>query len=291
MDSKSLGDSLFLAKKSINDFLRDLLKEKKGFKYILSTRITFKKWNNATNSHDIDTTYRNSDPITVTNQRFNLNSACEILKHRVEFYSNEGSGWTIDKIENIWINIGNYDPLIGSSYFPLPPELYNSMKGLINTKNKDDECFTWGDVRFSNPINIHPERINKKDKEIAKTLDYRGINLPMKERDYQLIKERFNINVNVFEYVNTIFSLYASKNSNEQELNVLLIKNGNNESHYVLIKDFNRLMYSKTKHKDKKHFCMACLQNFTTNEILNNHRERCLSINGAQTTIYEKQTI
>ena len=29
MDSKNLYDSLFLAKKSINDFFRDLLKEKK----------------------------------------------------------------------------------------------------------------------------------------------------------------------------------------------------------------------------------------------------------------------
>ena len=36
---------------------------------------------------------------------------------------------------------------------------------------------------------------------------------------------------------------------------------------------------------------MSCLQNFTTKEILNNHRERCLSINGAQATIYEKGTI
>ena len=54
--------------------------KKKGFQYILSTRITFKKWNNATNSHDIYTIYRNSYPVTVTNQRFNLNSAYEILK-------------------------------------------------------------------------------------------------------------------------------------------------------------------------------------------------------------------
>ena len=38
-------------------------------------------------------------------------------------------------------------------------------------------------------------------------------------------------------------------------------------------------MYSKTKHKDKKHFCMTCLQNFTTKEILNSHRERFLLIN------------
>ena len=46
-------------------------------------------------------------------------------------------------------------------------------------------------------------------------------------------------------------------------------------------------MYSKTKHKDRKHFCMSCLQNFTTKEILNNHRERCLLINDTQAVKYE----
>ena len=76
------------------------------------------------------------------------------------------------------------------------------------------------------------------------------------------------------------------KKSNKQVTNVLLISN-EKKSHYVFIKDFSRLIYSKTKHKDRKHFCMACLQNFTTKEILNNHRETCLSINGTQAVIYE----
>ena len=42
------------------------------------------------------------------------------------------------------------------------------MKGLINIKNKDDESFKWCHVRFINPINIHPERINKKIKKLLK---------------------------------------------------------------------------------------------------------------------------
>ena len=46
-------------------------------------------------------------------------------------------------------------------------------------------------------------------------------------------------------------------------------------------------MYPKTKHKDRKHFCMSCLQNFTTKEILNNHREQCLLINHTQAVKYE----
>ena len=46
-------------------------------------------------------------------------------------------------------------------------------------------------------------------------------------------------------------------------------------------------MYSKTKHQHKKHFCMSFLQNFTTKEILDSHRERCLSINETQAVKYE----
>ena len=68
MDSKSLDDSLFLAKRSINDFFRDLLEQKRGFKYILSSRVTLTKWNDTTNTYDIDTIYRNSDPIKVINR-------------------------------------------------------------------------------------------------------------------------------------------------------------------------------------------------------------------------------
>ena len=52
-DSISLDDSLFLAKRSINDLLRDLLREKRGFKYNLGTGITLRRWNNATNTYDI----------------------------------------------------------------------------------------------------------------------------------------------------------------------------------------------------------------------------------------------
>ena len=166
------------------------------------------------------------------------------------------------------------------------------MKGLINPKNKDHKCFMWCHIRFINPTNSHLERINKQDKKIASTLDYRGINFPMKARDYEIVEERFNFNINVFGYQNKVFPLFVSKKSNEQELNVLLISN-EEKSHYVFIKDFNRLMYSevKTKNQHKKHFCMSCLQNFTTKEILNNHRERCLLINDTQAVKYETGVI
>ena len=202
----------FQQKEVLMTFLKIYQKKKEVFKYILSVKVTLKRWNNATNTYDIDSIFRNSDAITVTNQRFNLNTSYETLKHRLSIYSSKGSGWIIDKIENIWINISNYDPLVGRSYIPLSPELNNSMKGLINLKTKDIECFKWCHVRFINPQSRNSDRINKKDKKIAETLDYRGINFPMKARDYEIVEERFNINVNVFWFQNKVFPLYVSKN-------------------------------------------------------------------------------
>ena len=97
----NLSDSLFLAKNSIVDLFKDLLKEKRSFKYILSVRVTLKRWNNETNTYDIDTFFRNSDSITVTKKRFDLSTGYETLKHRLSIYSGDSSGWIIDKIEDI----------------------------------------------------------------------------------------------------------------------------------------------------------------------------------------------
>ena len=68
---------------------------------------------------------------------------------------------------------------------------------------------------------------------------------------------------------------------NEDILNLLLITEDENK-HYVLIKDFNRMMYNKAKHKEKKHFCMYCLQNFSTGQVLLKHKDNCMVVNGKQ---------
>ena len=42
-------------------------------------------------------------------------------------------------------------------------------------------------------------------------------------------------------------------------------------------------MCNKTKHKNKKYFCKYCLQCFSSEKILIEHKETCLKINGKQT--------
>ena len=49
-------------------------------------------------------------------------------------------------------------------------------------------------------------------------------------------------------------------------------------------------MFYKTKNKNKKYFCKSCLQCFTSKNVLTEHKEVCLSINGAQSVRLEKRT-
>ena len=56
----------------------------------------------------------------------------------------------------------------------------------------------------------------------------------------------------------------------------------------MYIKDFNRLMFSKTKHKNKKCFCKSCLQCFSSEKILEEHKKDCLTINVGQNVKLEK---
>ena len=50
-------------------------------------------------------------------------------------------------------------------------------------------------------------------------------------------------------------------------------------------------MFSRTKHKDKKHRCLSCLQCFTTEEVVSNRKNQFLLINGCQAVNYKSRII
>ena len=90
----------------------------------------------------------------------------------IDKWVSEGSGWVIDRIDSHYINVTTYKPLNGSSYIELPMELRNPKKGLINIKNKDDECFRWCHIRHLNPQEKNPQIIKKEDKKMINELKY-----------------------------------------------------------------------------------------------------------------------
>ena len=70
-----------------------------------------------------------------------------------------------------------------------------------------------------------------------------------------------------------------------------LLISDENKSHYVYIKDFNRFMCNKIKNKNKKYFCKCCLQCFNSEQVLIEHQENCLIINGKQSVQLESGSI
>lgn len=240
-------------RKAVEYHLIHLLTSMKGLKFIECVKATYTKISNG--EVEYKTAYFFSSPNIILNN-LDVEKSLQLSKnHILEQMArliSEGSGWTIDTINNHYMNVVKYQPVNGSSYIPLPKELQHSRKGLINMKNADNKCFMWCHIRHLNPQEKYPQRIKKFDKAYVENLDYSGIEFPVEVKQYNEIENQNSIRINVFGYENTKpYPIYVSKEKYENCLNLLLMTN-EEKTHYVLIKDFNRFMYNQTKHKSKK---------------------------------------
>ena len=143
--------------------LEDLLKTMKGFKFIETLEVTFEKGTIDSKPGKCVSIYKtaffNGKAKTITKVddiEPELNMSRQEILNVIDKWVSEGSGWVIDPIDSHYINVTLYKPLNGSSYMELPMELRNPKKGLINKKNKDDECFRWCHIRHLNPQTEHP---------------------------------------------------------------------------------------------------------------------------------------
>ena len=260
-----------------------ILTSMKGLKFVETLKVTFTKMSDGKIIYK--TAYFNSPPQTIINNP-EINESLEVSKqnvlNKIAVWISEGSGWTIQSVDNHYLNVVKYQPMKGSSYIKLPQELRHNAKGLINIKNDDNECFRWCHIRHLNPQAKDSQRIKKVDKQYIENLDYSGIEFPVTTKQYNKIEKQTEININVFGYEDKQpYPIYVSKEKYEDCLNLLLITENENK-HYVLIKDFNKFMYNQTKHKERKHFCMHCLQCFSSERVLTNHKENCIQVNGTQ---------
>ena len=113
-------------------------------------------------------------------------------------------------------------------------------------------------------------------------LDYKGIKFSVFEKDYCRIERRNNICINVFCYETGLTCpVYLSDQKFGDCMDLLLISD-DNKSHYVYIIYFNRFICNKTKNKNKIYFCKCCLQCFSSEKALIEHKENCLIINCKQ---------
>ena len=206
-DNSNPLNHLTKTKTLVKSHLENLLKDMKGFKFIETLEVTFRK-------DTIDpktgkrvsiykTAFFNGKAKTITKPddiEPELNMSRQEILNVFDKWVSEDSGWVIDQIDSHHINVTTYTPLHGSSYMQLPTELRNPKKGLINIKNKDDKCFRWCHIRHLNPQTEHPGRIKKEDKKMVNELNYDGFDFPLSQKHYNKVGKQNNIRINVFGY-------------------------------------------------------------------------------------------
>ena len=166
VESVDPAKQLYVTTPDVAKELEGLLLREGGMKPQVTLHITFKKKKIVLGSEgqseevfEYKNAYFNSKAFTILNSEEiidALDKAAEEINNKIAVWLSEGSGWTIEVILQHYINIVKYLPLRGNSYLPLPGELRNPKKGLINLKNEDDKCFLWCHVRHLNPQKDHP---------------------------------------------------------------------------------------------------------------------------------------
>ena len=99
-------------KEVVESHLKDLLKTMKGFKFIITLEVTFEKntldskTGKRENIHK--TAYSNSKAKTITNANeieSELYASQQEILGIIEVWISKGSGWTIDRVDNNYINV------------------------------------------------------------------------------------------------------------------------------------------------------------------------------------------
>ena len=120
----------------------------KGFKYQITVKFLLRKYRKSGDTKFVPV-YFKSTTKTVINSEYNLDKSFKEFLYRIDNWTNYG-----------YVNISIYSLLSGSPYIQLPNKLKNPMKGTINSKNSDNNCFLWCHIR-----NLNPERITNVDKK------------------------------------------------------------------------------------------------------------------------------
>ena len=205
----------------------------------------------------------------------------------------EGSGWTLESINDIKLHTADWDPLNAGSYIDLPAFLKNK-NAIINMKNLDHECFKWCVLRALNPKDNHPERIDKDLKSKQNTLNMQGVRYPVSFRDIDRFESQNpNISISVMGYNEDerVYPLKISKYTGcEHDIILLLIKDGEN-SHYCLVKNMSALIYSQiNRHKEARNICLNCFNSYNTKQTLDKHKEYCHNNECVKVVMPEKGT-
>lgn len=214
-----------------------------------------------------------------------LNTYCKnafdkLLTEQSE-HQGKGSGWSLKSIIGLELRINKYYPLRGCKHISLPAFIANK-KAVVNVKNQDDYCFKYSIWAKNVPRN--PQRVRNyiDNAEMNAAYDWDCINYPVKLKSIPKFEQINNISINIFgiekkhnseEYI--VYPIKVTKQEKDDHRDLLLLKN-ETTSHYVWIKNFDKLVSAQTSnHNGRKFVCKSCLIHFNDKPTFDVHKQLC----------------
>ena len=151
----------------------------KGVKFQLALKISLRKDRPDGAEEYLDPVLRHKQEALMRAGEINeaLDKALPRVLELLEKWTQRGSGWAVDRVETLWLDIARYQPLRGGSYIPLPAAVKNK-KAVVNVKNEDDHCFRWALRSADFPADDHVDRPTKYPTEDGLDPALKGVDAP-----------------------------------------------------------------------------------------------------------------
>ena len=227
---------------------------------------------------------------TIRSRRYNIlneedlnkavNNAGNDIQIILENKQLQKSGLSIKKVNKITIHYDKYDPTRAGQYIELP-RWVSLKKACINIKNYDNLCFkycVW--CKFHDIYKKdHPERLYHYNKYLQNDnfIKWNGVEFPACNEDIDKFEEvnGGTISVNVYTIDTDVDKIRVDKVTKITNpvchINLFRLDE-DNKNHYVLIKDYSRLLGSQTNKTNRQLFyCQYCQKGFSKENLLQAH--------------------
>ncbi len=156
------------------------------------------------------TVYANSEMTTVYSDGLTDDQFFDMVEKMLSvlfIFASGGSGWVVSQINHVDVKMAQFQPIQGSSYIELPPNI-KKCKYLLNIRNKDHNCFTYCFVAAYH-MKYGPSLTREGKSETYRTNPetYRGTGIhvpngnypaPMSIKHMDDFEEKNVVNINVF---------------------------------------------------------------------------------------------
>ena len=99
-------------------------------------------------------------------------------------FEEKGSGWRLQQIIHLAVNINKLNPMRDSCDIALPKEIGNR-KECTNVKSKNNQCFKYVILACLHDVGKNSSR-SLRYREFENELNLDGINFPVKLKDFKI---------------------------------------------------------------------------------------------------------